>query len=127
MENSATGNLSKTGQALADKAADAAQNGVRIAQDTAKDAREFLSSKLEDTSSKARTIVDRGSKRAQAASQQGLDAVAGMAGQAKDVASEAYDSILAYAKKNPVKALVIAAASGAVLYAMIKAQRSWRE
>jgi hypothetical protein len=76
MEN-ATSSFAKSGQALADKAADKAQGG--------------------------------------------LDTVTEIAGRARDVASNASDSIAAYTKNNPVKALAIAAASGALLYAVIKA------
>jgi hypothetical protein len=58
---------------------------------------------------------------------QALDAITDMASQARDVASNASESIVAYTKKNPVKALVIAAASGALLYAAIKARSPSRD
>jgi ElaB/YqjD/DUF883 family membrane-anchored ribosome-binding protein len=102
MENSVTSGFAKTGQALADKAADKVQTGVRVAQDTAKDAGSALS-------------------RVQSMGKQGLDAITGAVGQARDVASDASDSVIAYTKKNPVAALAIAAASGALLYAAIRA------
>jgi hypothetical protein len=50
-----------------------------------------------------------------------MDTISDMASQARDVASNASDSIVAYTKNNPVKALAIAVASGALLYAAIKA------
>jgi ElaB/YqjD/DUF883 family membrane-anchored ribosome-binding protein len=103
MENSATSSFAKTGQALA------------------RDTGELLSSSLEDVRSEAGTAVRKGSRRVQSASKQGLDAITEMAGQARDAASNASASVVAYTKKNPVKALAIAAASGAVLYAAIKA------
>lgn len=121
MENSVTSGLAKTGQALADKAADKAQSGIRTAQETAKGAGDVLSTKLEDVRSEAGTAVRRSSKQIQSASQQGLRAITDMAGQARDAASNASESIVAYTKKNPVKALAIAAASGALLYAAVKA------
>jgi ElaB/YqjD/DUF883 family membrane-anchored ribosome-binding protein len=108
MENSATGNLVKNGQTLADKAADKVQGGIRDAQHAAKEAGNTLSHKVDDV-------------QAQSMGRQGVDAISDMASQARDVASNTSDSILAYTKKNPVKALAIAAASGAVLYAVIKA------
>lgn len=46
---------------------------------------------------------------------------------ARDMAAGTADSIVSYTKKNPVKALAIAAASGAILYAAIKASRSYRD
>jgi ElaB/YqjD/DUF883 family membrane-anchored ribosome-binding protein len=116
MENSTTGNFAKTGQALADKA-----QSIRGAHDTVKDVGTTLSSKLEDVCSEAGTAVNRGSKRAQSMSKQGLDKITDMAGQAGDMASDATESIVAYTKKNPVMALGMAAAAGALLYAAIKA------
>jgi hypothetical protein len=121
MENSTTSNFAKTGQGLADKATDKAQSGIRGAQDTVKDVGNALSSKLQDVRSEAGTAVNRGSKRVQSMGKQGLDAVTDMASQAGDMASNATESIVAYTKKNPVMALAVAAASGALLYAAIKA------
>ena len=100
---------------------DNAQSAIRTAQETAKEAGDTLSGKLEDVRSKAGTAVRRRSRQAQSASQQGLHAVTAMANQARDAASNASDSIVAYTKKNPVKALAIAAAAGALLYAAARA------
>ena len=127
MQNSVTGSFAKTSQALADKAADKAQTGIRAAEDTAKSAGNILSSQLEDVRSQAGTVVSRSSKRAQSLGRQGLDAITEMAGQARDAASNASDSIVAYTKQNPVKALAIAAASGALLYAAIKTLSASRD
>jgi ElaB/YqjD/DUF883 family membrane-anchored ribosome-binding protein len=127
MENSVAGSFAKTAQALADKAADKAQSGLSNAQDTVKHGGDLLSSKIEDVRSEAGTVINRGSKRVQSASKQGLDAITDMAGQARDVASNATDSIVAYTEQNPVKALAIAAAAGAVLYATLNALRALRD
>ena len=51
--------------------------------------------------------------RAQSMGKQGLGAVS-------DAASQASDTIIGYAKENPVKALLIAAASGALVVSLIK-------
>jgi ElaB/YqjD/DUF883 family membrane-anchored ribosome-binding protein len=121
MENSATGNLVKNGQTLADKAADKVQGGIRDAQHAAKEAGNTLSHKVDDVQADAAPMMKRVIGQAQSMGRQGVDAISDMASQARDVASNTSDSILAYTKKNPVKALAIAAASGAVLYAVIKA------
>jgi ElaB/YqjD/DUF883 family membrane-anchored ribosome-binding protein len=97
MESSATNNFGKTAQALADKAADKVQSGIRGAQDF------------------------------QSMGKQGLDSITKMAGRARDAASNTSDSMISYTKKNPVQALAIAAASGALLYALVKALRSSRD
>lgn len=127
MESTVTGSFANTTQALADKAVDKAQSSIRLAQDTAKDEGNVLSSRLEDVRSEAGTAVRRGSRRAQSMGEQGLDAITDMASQARDVASNASESIVAYTKKNPVKALAIAAASGALLYAAFKARSPSRD
>jgi ElaB/YqjD/DUF883 family membrane-anchored ribosome-binding protein len=121
MENSVTSGFAKTGQTLTDKAADKMQSGVRVAQDTARDAGNVLSSKLDDVRSEAGTVVKSGARRIQSMGQQGLDAITDAVGQARDVVSDASDSVIAFTKKNPVTALAIAAASGALLYAAIRA------
>jgi ElaB/YqjD/DUF883 family membrane-anchored ribosome-binding protein len=121
MENSVTSGFAKTGQTLTDKAADKVQSGVRVAQDTARDAGNVLSSKLDDVRSEAGTVVKSGARRIQSMGQQGLDEITDAVGQARDVVSDASDSVIAFTKKNPVTALAIAAASGALLYAAIRA------
>jgi len=121
MENSVTSGVAKTGQTLTDRAADKVQSGVRVAHDTAKDAGNILSSKLEDVRSEAGTVVKAGARRVRSIGQQGLDAISDAVNQARDAASDASDSIIDYTKKNPITALAIAAASGALLYAAVKA------
>jgi ElaB/YqjD/DUF883 family membrane-anchored ribosome-binding protein len=130
MESTVAGNFGKTSQALASKPADQAQSSGRAAQDATNDTGRILSAKLEDVRSEAGGAVRRGSRRAQSMGKQGLNSITDMASQrsiadmaskARDVASNASESIVAYTKKNPGKALAIAAASGALLYAAIKA------
>jgi len=56
-----------------------------------------------------------------------LGAINDIAAQARDAAANAADSIVSYTKRNPATALAIAAASGVVLYAAIRALRSSRD
>ncbi len=58
--------------------------------------------------------------RAQTLGNKGMDVVSDAAQQARDVMSDASDSLIAYTKKNPVTALLIAAASGVLLTTLIK-------
>ena len=97
--------LSKQGQVLADKAKD----------------------KMEELRSEAAPLIKKAADQAQSMGKQGMAIVSDMAGQARDVAADASDSIVRYTKKNPVKALAIAAASGALLYAVIKAMTPRRD
>jgi ElaB/YqjD/DUF883 family membrane-anchored ribosome-binding protein len=95
MENSVTGNLPKNGQKIADK--------------------------VDDLRGDATSALTKAASRAQSMGRQSIDAISDVASQARDVAYDASDSIVAYTKKNPLTALMIAAASGALLYAAIKA------
>jgi ElaB/YqjD/DUF883 family membrane-anchored ribosome-binding protein len=121
MENSTTSGSVKNGQTLADKAADKAQSGIRDAQHAAKEAGTTLSNKVDDLRSDAAPALAQVVGRAQSMGRQGIDTISDMASQARDAASNASDSIVTYTKKNPVTALALAAASGALLYAAIKA------
>jgi ElaB/YqjD/DUF883 family membrane-anchored ribosome-binding protein len=127
MESSAAGNFGKTSQALADKASDKVQAGIRSAQQSAKDAGDSLASKVSEVHDKAVPVIRNAGSRAQSTLQQGFDTVSDIAGQARDMAATTADSIVSYTKRNPVQALAIAAASGALLYVAIKALRSYRD
>ena len=126
MESTVTGNFAKTSQALADKATDKVQAGIRSAQQSAKDAGDSLSSSVTDAHEAIPVIREAGSQ-AQSTMQQGFDAVSDIAVQARDMVADTADSIVSYTKRNPVQALAIAAASGALIYVAIKALRSYRD
>jgi ElaB/YqjD/DUF883 family membrane-anchored ribosome-binding protein len=127
MESTATGNFARTSQALADKAADKVQAGIRGAQQSAKDAGDALSGKVSEVQDKAVPVIRNAGSRAQAAVQQSFDTVSDISGQAREMAASAADSIVSYTKRNPLQALAIAAASGALLYVAMKALRSYRD
>jgi hypothetical protein len=110
----------KTSSGLANKAADKVQSGLHSAQGRAVDAEKALSSEVNDLQSEAGSTLTKAAGRAQSMGKQGFDAIANMASQARDVVSDTSQSIVAYTKKNPAKALTIAATSGALLYAAIK-------
>ena len=127
MESSITSNLPKNSQALADKAADKVQGGIRDAQHAAKDAGATLSSKVEELRSDTGSTLTKAVERAQSIGRQGVDAVSDAAQQARVVASDATDLIISYTKENPIKALMLAAASGALLLSLIKVLKPSRD
>jgi ElaB/YqjD/DUF883 family membrane-anchored ribosome-binding protein len=127
METTVADSFAKTAKALADKAANKAQAGIHGAQESVKVGRNGLSSKVGDVHDKAVPVIVEAAGRAQSRAQQSFDAISDIADQARDMAASATDSIVSYTKKNPVKALAIAAASGAVLYAAIRTFRSYRD
>ena len=70
---------------------------------------------------KAAPFLSQIAGQAKAFGKQSADAVSDAAQQARKTASQASDSIIEYTQENPAKALLIAAASGALVFALIKA------
>jgi ElaB/YqjD/DUF883 family membrane-anchored ribosome-binding protein len=119
MENSVKA-LGKQAQALVDTATDKVHGGIREAGAT-------LSSKVDDIGSDATPGLRQAAARAQAMGKQGLDAVTEAAGRARDTVSSVSQSVIDYTRENPVKALTIAAVSGALLVTIAKAIRASRD
>ena len=76
---------------------------------------------MENSAGAAADALSSGSKRVRSMGKQELEAITDMTSQARDVALNTGDSIVAYTKENPVKALTIAATAGALVYAAIRA------
>jgi vacuolar-type H+-ATPase subunit H len=127
MESTVSGNFAKTSQALADKATDKVQAGIRSAQQSVQEAGDSLSSKMTEAHNKAAPVIRKASGRAQSTVQQGFDTVSDIADQARDIAASTADSIVSYTKRNPLQALAMAAVSGALVYVAMKALRSYRD
>ena len=98
--------------AATDRAAGTAQRAVDSAADT-------LSSKIEDVRNQAGPLINRVSAQAEAAAKRGIDAVRDSSQQLRDKAVKATDSTVAYVKDEPVKSMLIAAATGALLMGVI--------
>jgi ElaB/YqjD/DUF883 family membrane-anchored ribosome-binding protein len=126
MESSITSNLPKNGQTLADKAADKVQGGIRDAQHAAKDAGSALSNKVEELRGDTGSVLANAVDRVQSLGKQGIDAISDAAQRTRDAATDTADSVVRYTKKNPMTALMIAAASGALLLTLIKVLRPSR-
>ena len=105
------------GHAFADKAADKLQSGIRDAKQGANSAASTASSKVESIRSGTNDAIDKASDQAQTL----LDTLSQATQKAKDFAVDTQDSVVAYTREKPVKALLIAAATGAVLVTLIRA------
>jgi ElaB/YqjD/DUF883 family membrane-anchored ribosome-binding protein len=127
MENSIVNDLQKNGQALADQAADKVQGGIRDAKHAAKQAGATLSNKVDELQQDAAPAVNKAFDRVRSIGRQSMDAVGDAAQRTRDAASYASDSVVAYTRENPVKALLIAAASGALLLSLINVLKSSRD
>jgi ElaB/YqjD/DUF883 family membrane-anchored ribosome-binding protein len=112
------------GQAFADKAADKLQSGIRDAKQGVDSAASAASNKVESVRSATGSAVNKASDNAKGLLSQGIDAVSDATRKAQDFASDTQDSIVVYTREKPVKALLIAAAAGAVLITLIRALSS---
>ena len=113
--------LANKGQAFADKAADKLQSGIRDAKQSVSSAASSASNKVEAMRSGVGPAIDNASDNAQGLLRQGRDAVSDATRKAQDFASDAQDSIVTYTRQKPVKALLIAAATGAALITLMRA------
>ncbi len=89
------------------------------AQHTVDNALDSLSSNVEDLRNQASPAIDRISARAEAAAKRGIEALRDGSHQLRDKATRASDSTIAYVKDEPVKAVLVAAATGAFLMGLL--------
>lgn len=113
--------FAKHGQDWADKAADKVQSSIRDAQQTANEAGEKLSNKVETVRSQAAPSIRKFADQTRAVVRQGMEAANTATKQVRDTAMHASDSLVAFTKENPIKTILAAAASGALLLALFNA------
>jgi ElaB/YqjD/DUF883 family membrane-anchored ribosome-binding protein len=111
--------LSQQGQDMADKAAGTAQSAIQSTQRSADSAFDALSSKVDDLRGQAAPLLNRVSSQAEAAARRGIDAVRDTSQQLREKAQRASDSAVGYVKDEPMKAMLIAAATGALLMGLV--------
>ena len=119
--NTTSNDFAKQGQDWAHTAADKAQGSIRDAQQTANEAGEKLSAKVETARIQAAPSIKKVADQTQAVVRQGMQAVNTAAQQVRDTAMHASDSLVAFTKENPIKTVLIAAASGALLLTLYNA------
>jgi ElaB/YqjD/DUF883 family membrane-anchored ribosome-binding protein len=110
-----TNDFPKQGQNLADKAANTVQAGIQDVKGTVNRAADQLSSKADQLRSETKPLIKKAMQQTNAFGQSVGDATQRI----RDAASQASESVTEYAKANPVKAILIAAASGAVLATLL--------
>ena len=111
--------LAQQAQDVADQAASSAQGTIRTTQRAADDAMNGLSDKVEELRSQAAPLLNRVSSQAEAAARRGMEAVRDTSQQLRDRALRASDSTVGYIKDEPIKSMLIAAATGALLMGLI--------
>lgn len=104
---------------LEDKIGTATDGAARSTQQAVDQAADSITNKVEDLRNQAAPLIDRVSAQAEAAARRGIEAMRGSSQQLRDKAARATDSTVAYVKDEPVKAMLIAAATGAALMALV--------
>jgi ElaB/YqjD/DUF883 family membrane-anchored ribosome-binding protein len=108
-----------TGTNLADQAAQSADSAIKSTQRFANEALDTLSDKVGEVRDQAAPVLNRVAEKAETLARRGLEAVKDSSQVVRDRALRASDSTVAYIKDEPVKAILIAAATGAALMALI--------
>ena len=92
---------------------------IRSTQRATDQAFDRLSETVEGVRSKAAPMLNKVASQAEAAARRGMDAVRDTSQQLRDRAMQAQDMTVAYVKDEPIKAMLIAAATGALLMGLI--------
>ena len=103
---------------LAEHAAEGAHSALRSTQSVANAAFDRLSEKVDSARDHAAPLLNRLTSQAENAARRSVDAVRDTSAQLREKALRATDSTVGYIKDEPVKAILIAAATGAALMAM---------
>ena len=104
---------------LADQAAMSADSAIKSTQRVTNDAFDSLAGSVQDLRQQAAPLIDRATSQASALAQRGADTVRETAQQLRERALRASDNTVNYIKDEPVKAMLIAAATGAGLMALL--------
>jgi ElaB/YqjD/DUF883 family membrane-anchored ribosome-binding protein len=111
--------VAQQGQDMADNASGAAQGAIRSTQRAADQALDRLSDKVDEARGQAAPLLNKVTSQAEAAARRGMDAVRDTSQQLRERAAQAQDMTVAYVKDEPIKAMLIAAATGAVLMGIV--------
>lgn len=113
-------------QAATDRATDAAEHAVHASRRVANDALDHVESAIHSARANVQPAISRLATQAETLARKGLDAVKDGAYQVRDRATSLSDVTARYVKEEPVKAVLIAAATGAALMALLSLMQSSR-
>ena len=104
---------------LVDQAARSADHAIKSTQRVANEALDGLAVSVQDVHHRAAPMLSRASEQANALAQRGMDALRDGSHQVRERAVHASDTTVAYIKDEPIKSMLIAAATGAALMALV--------
>jgi len=106
---------------LADRSLVSTDQAIRSTQRMANDAFDDMAATAHDLRERAAPVVERAAERASAVIHHGVDAVRERGNQLSDSAHRVADGTRSWVREEPVRSLLIAAAAGAVVMALLTA------
>ena len=103
----------------ADEVAHSAEEAVKATQRLASEALDSLSDSVQNLRQQAAPLLHRAGDEAHTLKQRGLDAMRDSSRQLREQARHASDNTVSYIRHEPVKSILIAAATGAALMALV--------
>jgi len=104
---------------LVEQASQTADQVIKSSQQVANEALESLADAMQDLRHQATPLLDRASDQVSAMTHRGMDSVRETSHQLRVKAEHASENTVNYIKHEPVKAVLIAAATGAALMALV--------
>jgi ElaB/YqjD/DUF883 family membrane-anchored ribosome-binding protein len=111
--------IGQQAQETTDQAAASTQSAIRSTQRATDQAFDAVSSKVEDVRNAAGPAISRVTAQAEAAARRGMEAVRDTSQQLRERALRAQDTTVGYIKDEPIKSMLIAAATGALLMGLV--------
>ena len=108
-------NFGKPGQDMANNTADKVQSGIRSAQDAANRGADKLSEGVDSVRRNAGPTIAKTVDKAQSVATQAMDYLNSASAKVRATVADVGDSLVTYTQDNPVKAILISAAVGAVI------------
>lgn len=103
---------------LADLAEQTAENAIQATQRVANEALDSLADGVQEVRHQTTPLLNRAAEQASALAQRGMDSLRDASQRLHDKAESASDSVVTCIRKEPVKAMLIAGATGAALMAL---------
>jgi ElaB/YqjD/DUF883 family membrane-anchored ribosome-binding protein len=117
--NNLSNNLADSTTHMADQAAASADSAIKTTQRATNNAFDSLAGGVQDLRNQAAPLIARASSQASDLTQRGADTVRETTQQLRERALRASDSTVNYIREEPVKSMLIAAATGAGLMALL--------
>ena len=112
-------NQENAANTLADKANQSAQDAIKSTQGLVSDALNDLSGRADNLRNDAKPVIDRVGRQASAIAQRSADAIRERSQQLRDTALQASDRAVDYIRDEPVRSVLMAAATGAALMGLV--------